>query len=236
MLGKFPDVTNYDKALMLNNQMSGAAVTVGKQVQATIMAGRIDIASDSRYRHVRTGPVDPFTGRFTDDAANLQSIAVTAKLGKASGTAAYYHMTTDAFKAGNHRLAYSKNGSEDSLGAWELAGSYRFDKNIAVSGAYAQNSKADYYKKAGMVQIDYKGAQKANKGTWGAYLAYRHIGANVAIDPVVDGVGYNQKGWEVGTQYTFLKNVQGKAIYFKGKDLAGDKDASKLFGRVEFFF
>ncbi len=57
--------------------------------------------------------------------------------------------------------------------------------------------------------------------------------------PTTDGVGYNQKGWEVGTNYTLFKNVVATAKYFKGKDLApvdGDRDASKLFGRVEFFF
>ena len=87
-----------------------------------------------------------------------------------------------------------------------------------------------------MAQLDYKGSNKANVGSWGAYVAYRHIGKYVSIDPNVDGVGNNQKGWEVGTQYTLFKNVQAKAIYFKGKDLSTDKDASKLFGRVEFFF
>jgi hypothetical protein len=48
-LGKFPDVTNYDKALMLNDQMSGAAVTFGNKLQATVMAGRIDITDRPGY-------------------------------------------------------------------------------------------------------------------------------------------------------------------------------------------
>jgi hypothetical protein len=87
-----------------------------------------------------------------------------------------------------------------------------------------------------MVQLDYKGASKANVGSWGAYVAYRHIGKYASIDPNTDGVQNNTKGWEIGTQYTLFKNVQAKAIYFKGKQLANDKDASKIFGRVEFFF
>ena len=223
-LGKFPDVTNYDKALMLNDQMSGAAVTFGNKLQATVMAGRIDITKDTGLGIAANGD---------DDAANLQSLALTYNLGKATGTAAYYHMNTANFKT---TADYSKNAAEDTFGAWEVAGNYRFSKNVALGGAYIDNNKADAYNKSGMVQLDYKGASKANVGSWGAYVAYRHIGKYASIDPNTDGVQNNTKGWEIGTQYTLFKNVQAKAIYFKGKQLANDKDASKIFGRVEFFF
>ena len=87
-----------------------------------------------------------------------------------------------------------------------------------------------------MGQLDYKGSNKANVGSWGAYVAYRHIGQYASIDPNTDGVTANAKGWEIGTQYTLFKNIQAKAIYFNGSQLANGKDASKLFGRVEFFF
>ena len=223
-LGKFPDVTNYDKALMLNDQMSGAAVTFGNKLQATVMAGRIDITKDTGLGIAANGD---------DDAANLQSLALTYNLGKATGTAAYYHMNTANFKT---TADYSKNAAEDTFGAWEVAGNYRFSKNVALGGAYIDNNKADAYNKSGMVQLDYKGASKANVGSWGAYVAYRHIGKYASIDPNTDGVQNNTKGWEIGTQYTLFKNVQAKAIYFKGKQLDTDKDSSKIFGRVEFFF
>ena len=229
-LGKFPDASGYDKSMMFNNQMSGAAVTVGNKLKATVTAGRIDLGGDSQYKNLKPFGAD-------DAAANLQSLVLGYTTGKLSGTAAYYHESSDVFKDAHHTyLAYSKTGTEDNAGIWEAAGSYRFDKNVALSGAYAENTKADYYQKAGMVQLDYKASNKANVGSWGAYIAYRHLGGNAVIDPNVDGVGNNQKGWEVGTQYTLFKNVQAKAIYFKGKDLSTDKDASKLFGRVEFFF
>ena len=133
-------------------------------------------------------------------------------------------------------MKYSNDGKEDEANIWEVAGKYKFDKNVALGGAYAQNESADSYEKAGVVQLDYKGAQKANKGTWGAWVAYRHNGYNAVIDPVTDGVGYGQKGVEVGTTYTLFSNVMLKGIYFNGKDLATDKDAEHLFGRVEFFF
>ena len=222
-LGKFPDVTNYDKALMLNDQMSGAAVTFGNKLQATIAAGRIDIAGDTKMGVASVGD---------DTAANLQSIVLNYSRGKATGTAAYYHASSSNFKT----ATYSKSAKEDSFGAWEAAGGYRFNKNVMLSGAYIDNTKADSFNKSWMGQLDYKGSNKANVGSWGAYVAYRNIGKYASIDPIVDGVLNNTKGWELGTQYTLFKNVQAKAIYFKGTQLDNGKDASKLFGRVEFFF
>ena len=227
-LGKYPHATAYDSYLMFNDQMSGAKVTFGNKLKTSIEAGRLNLKGDARYG--------------ADEAADLQGITFNYGLGKANGTAAYYHLQADAFKTGStkavgtNKLAYSKDSKEDNADIWEVAGTYKFDKNVSLLGAYAENTKADAYEKAGVAQLNYKGAQKANKGSWGAYVAYRHQGGNVAIGCVDDGVGFNQKGWEFGTQYTLMKNVQAKAIYFDGKDLANDKDASKLFGRVEFFF
>ena len=217
-LGKYPHATAYDSYLMFNDQMSGAKVTFGNKLKTSVEAGRLNLKDDARYG--------------VDEAADLQGVTFNYGLGKANGTAAYYHMQADAFKT----TYYSKKGTDENADIWEVAGTYKFDKNVSLLGAYAENTKADAYEKAGVAQLNYKGAQKANKGSWGAYVAYRHQGGNVAIGCVNDGVGFNQKGWEFGTQYTLMKNVQAKAIYFDGKDLANDKDASKLFGRVEFFF
>ena len=229
-LGKFGVATAYDKSLMLNDQASGAAVTFGNKLKATAFAGRIDLKGDSTLD-------DAGVNYGVDQAANFQSVALTYGLGKASGTAAYYNATSDAFKDNTtKKVGYSKDGKEDTFGAWEVAGSYRFDKNVALGGAYIKNEKADNFNKAGMVQLDYKGAQKANQGTWGAYVAYRHIGEFAVLDANQDDALLNTKGWAVGANYTIFPNTVANVKYFNGKNLDTDKDAEKLFGRVEFFF
>ena len=228
-LGKFGVATNYDNSLMLNDQASGAAVTVGNKLKATVFAGRIDLAGDSTLDTA----LDTGLGLANNDAAaNLQSVALSYKAGNLAGTAAYYNATSDEFKKAN----YAKSGKEDTFGAWEVAGSYKFGKDVALGGAYIKNEKADYYNKAGMVQLDYKGAQKANKGTWGAYVAYRHVGKFAVIDANTDDAQLNSKGWAVGGNYTLFKNTVANVKYFNGEDLNTKKDVSKLFGRVEFFF
>ena len=103
-----------------------------------------------------------------------------------------------------------------------------------------RNEKAEADATAHNIQLNYKGAQKANKGSWGAYTAYRYMGQNVAFAPTYEtflnaGVN-NVKGWEVGTEYVPFTNVTAAAYYFNGKQLANDRDAELLFGRVNFWF
>ena len=88
------------------------------------------------------------------------------------------------------------------------------------------------------MELDYKGAEQENKGSFGIWAAYRQLGNAAVIHPTYDAMNGGQKGWEVGTAYTLDKNIVGTLRYFRGKDLqdTGDQDASRLFGRVEFFF
>lgn len=129
------------------------------------------------------------------------------------------------------------NDKEYKANIWFANAGYRFDHNSFFKAEYAKNTKADNYDDAYSFEYDYKGAQQQNKGSWGMYLAYRNLGQYAAPwSTYGDGVDGGQKGWEVGTGYTLFKNVQLFAKYFNGKDIAADKDAEKLFGRVDVFF
>ena len=167
-----------------------------------------------------------------DNAANFQSAAIIYNPGKLNLTAAYYHLTAEWFKNVN----YSDNADKNKANIYEIAGGYKFDKNVALSAAYAKNSSADKYSHSHMIELDYKGAKASTKGSWGIYAAYRYLGANTSIDPSTNGAMNNTKGWETGFKYIPFRNIQIHGIYFNGKQLGNGKDASKIFGRVQFFF
>ena len=84
---------------------------------------------------------------------------------------------------------------------------------------------------------EYKGANKADKGSWGAYLSYRYLGA-ASVNATQDGAQYGTKGIEVGAGYTPFKNVVLTGKYFNGKKIDGGSNdkVQKLYGTVEFFF
>jgi hypothetical protein len=228
-LGKIPTVFNTN--MLFDGQFSGASVTTGNKLKFTALGGRWSKINDDAAN---------------DAAADVYGAGLQYAAGKLSVGAAYHELKSDVFKldgtlaADKQFLKNYRNGDSttDKAQIWSTNAYYRFDANTALGGEYAQNEKADNYKKAGTVEFDYKGVKKANAGTWGAYVAYRHLGQNVSLNP--NTLNYaamrGTKGWEIGADYAIFKNTVAYLKYFDGEKLAGGKDASKLMGRVSFFF
>ena len=211
-------------ALVLDDDFSGAEVTFGNLVKAKVQAGRLNAS-----------PAGDFS-----DKANYQSVGLQYETEKLTAGAGYYRLDSRDFNSNYNADSYNNYGvkaGKDKLNIWSLNGAYHFDKNVALTGAYAYSSDIDRYKKSGQVSLEYKGADEADKGSWGAYVSYRHLGdsAFLATD---DGVQRKAKGIELGTSYTLWKNVVLSAKYFNGKTLEkkADDKVQKLFGRVEFLF
>ena len=229
-LGKMPFFSTETAGMLFDDQFSGAQVTFGKNLKATLEAGRWDLNSANTQSNLHDA-----AGKTDDDAANYQGIALNGTAGKLYGGAAYRHFNSNVFK---QTTGFEKNTDEANI--WSVGAGYTFDKNWNLYGAYAKNEKAESDATAHNIQLNYKGAQKANKGSWGAYTAYRYMGGNVAFAPTYEtflsaGVN-NVKGWEVVTEYVPFTNVTAAAYYFNGKQLDNDRDAELLFGRVNFWF
>ena len=229
-LGKMPFFSTETAGMLFDDQFSGAQVTFGKNLKATLEAGRWDLNSANTQSNLHDA-----AGKTDDDAANYQGIALNGTAGKLYGGAAYRHFNSNVFK---QTTGFEKNTDEANI--WSVGAGYTFDKNWNLYGAYAKNEKAESDATAHNIQLNYKGAQKANKGSWGAYTAYRYMGENVAFAPTYEtflsnGVN-NVKGWEVGTEYVPFTNVTAAAYYFNGKQLDNDRDAELLFGCVNFWF
>lgn len=219
-LGQMNEYSDADNGMIFDTTFSGATVRFGNVVKAKVAAGRI--ASD-RFKA---------SGLVGSDPANYQSLELNYTAGKLRLGAGYHHLNTAKFKTVN----YAKSGKEDNANIWDVGASYAFDKNFTLKGGFAQNTAADAHDRAGSVSLWYKGAKKTDAGSWGMFLGYHHLGKFVAFDPTNNAIDLDQKGWEVGLQYTPLKNILGKVEYFKGKDISTDKDASKLFVRLDYNF
>ena len=239
-LGKFGLYTP-EQGLVFDDEMSGANVTFGKDLKATLYAGRIDVSDDKGL----------YNGLDKDTAANMQGITLqyASPASKWTGGAAYYHLNSDAFKNvdneyskdsrfklnGNDPYTNGKN-DEDNANIWSANLGYNFDGTSRLFAAYAQNTEADNLDKSWQVIYNYKGAQAENKGTWGAYAAYRYLGTYTSLFGTEDAQVVGAKGWEVGANYAPFRNVVATAKYFNGKGIDSDRDADTLWGRVQFFF
>ena len=226
-LGKFNPI---DDDSIFDTTFSGAEVQFGNKVTFTAGAGRQNMDSDS-----------DFTQKFTvgnEKTANYQYAGLGYADGKFVGGVDYHHLNADSFqyvkKDGTEQGA--KQANEDNANIWLAKAAYRFDKTNALNGFYANNTSADELDKAWSAQYSYKGAEAQNKGTWGAWAAYRYLGDNTDLFSTFDAILAGQKGWEVGTNYAPFKNVVATLRYGHGKNIATDHDIENLFGRVEMFF
>lgn len=245
-LGKMGLYTN-ERGLLFDDEFSGVQLRyAGKddKLQATLMAGRLDV-SDTRLYKTSNGVFNRYQGTsdvdyINDKASNFLGINLQYGAEKGfSGGIGYYHLSDGMFLVTDRASANNRKAN-----IWSLNLGYRFDKNFKLWGSYAKNTNGkngilyDGEDKSWQIEADYKGAQYANRGSWGAYAAYRRYGATTSLLPTTDGVGWGQKGWEIGAQYVPMKNVLLTAKYFHGKDAiySNGNSAKKLFGRVEFFF
>ena len=225
-LGKMPFYSTSDDGLIMDDFFSGMQATFGKDVKFRLEAGRFNMA------HANT----TLSSNYGDDsAANFWGAEVLYEGKKLTAGTAYRQFTNDAFR---NTADYRDEGVSDKAQIWSVGAEYAFDKNWALGASYASNAKSDHYAKAYSFQLDYKGADRSNQGSWGAYAAYRRLGRNVSIMPTYDTAraDNNVRGWELGVKYIPLKNVLLSAAYFDGKDLANHDKTKTLFGRVSFFF
>ena len=226
-LGKMPFFSNVDQGMVVDDVISGAQVVFGKQLKTTITVGR--------YNGDNEGYFDAFDDSHYN-TTSLQSVEFAYDNGgKLTGGAAYYHLNGVAKNAVMDNKVYNT----DKVSLWELGLGYKFNKNTALNGSYAQNTQGDFdskHRRAYSIEFDYKAADPAKKGSFGLFAAYRHLGAAAVIAPTYDAMFSGVKGWDIGGSYVFDKNIIGTAKYFRGKEIEGDVNASAFYSSLEFLF
>jgi len=222
-LGRFPAFSTVDGGMVFDDEMSGGQVVFGNKAQLKLFAGRYH---------------NPDENLLDDKTFTLMGIEVdTDRSKKFTAGAAYYHLANEeAFKNVN---LDGKDYNAKKASIWEVGLGYRFDKNFALNGAYAQNTSGDIeskHRRAWSAQLDYKGAKLNQVGSFGLYAAYRHIGNYAVLAPTYNVGARDNKGWSVGAKYTIMQNVFLMAEYFDGKQLSTDLKKKEIFTRVEMYF
>ena len=234
-LGRFGTFSDNSHGLVMDTDVTGAeftyAPTEAWKVKAT--AGRVD-SDDTLWWG------DPF-----NQSATYWAAEVDYANGKWDAGVGYRN-----FGATTTR----QDDNKDSFHVIDLGAGYAFDKNVKLTADYAWGPglKQDledkgYAKNAYNVQLSYKGADAADAGSWGAYVAYRSLAPFAAPGTTYDLKGYDRsaQGWEVGADYTFAKNIIANVKYFTGKDNVAafgvptkrnGNGYNAVFTRVDFLF
>lgn len=221
--GKFEAFEEVTHGLLVDDAISGAEVTFGKNVQVNLAAGRWD--ANIVDENDEDGKATYLSGsvRYVGD-----------KLDAGVG----YHEWRNL--KGNMK-EFIRDG-EDKISAVNVGAGYKFDDNFAVQADYAHFKDVyldSFNKNAYNFQVNYKGADQEVPGSFGLFAAYRktNVKANTLATTADTAQFGAQKGWVIGGDYTFTKNVVGFVEYFHGKRYDdGKRNFNALYGKVEFLF
>ena len=232
------------QGLFFDDRISGATVAFGSdKFTTTLAAGRYNKKhNDLDSYTVENGYGDVETARdITADYYGVQfDYTPSEKLALNAGYTALNDMDKNYIGASRlgalNTKAYKYDGNTASI--WHVGGSYAFDSNLKLVGEYGQNIDANEDEdQAWTAELQYKGANPADAGSWGMYAGYRQIQLFSSIAPTYDdiiGIGY--EGAVVGASYVPAENILATVQYFDGEETVSGKDASKFFANVDFFF
>ncbi len=247
LLGKLPYVSFVDNGMIIDNPVAGGQITFGSKVKATLTGGRANVLGDIWNINV----AEDIIGCSTTASYGAIEIYNDREDKFTWGLGYHYVANGEYFKRVQGR---NFDGGSTSANIMELGLGWKFNENVALHGAYGWNFSMDSdalnlggadgqgnkTRDAWYVQLDYKGADPEDKGSWGAYAAYRQLGWTAVIAPTYDAMGANQKGVELGLSFVPMKNFQANFQYFMGKDMlvpnGADSDASTFFTELNFYF
>lgn len=221
------------QGLMFDDRISGGTIAFGSdEFKTTLAAGRYnrdhDDVDTTLGENVRDITAEYYGVQF--DYTPNDNLALNAGYTALTGIDVNYFNNLD----GMAKPAY---GDDNTANIWYVGGKYAFDKNVAFVGEYAQNTDADDEDQAWTAELQYKGANVSDAGSWGMYAGYRQIEAYAAIAPTYDDIiGAGYKGAVVGAMYVPAENILATIEYFDGEETYSGKDASKFFANVDFFF
>ena len=220
------------QGLLFDDRISGGTVAFGSdEFKTTLAAGRYNPEHDSLSEgEVKNGlTARDITAEYYGvqfDYTPNDSLALNAGYTALTGI--------DASDVALEAIGY---GSDNTANIWYVGGKYAFDKNVAFVGEYAQNTDADTEDQAWTAELQYKGANAADAGSWGMYAGYRQIETFASIAPTYDDIiGAGYKGAVVGASYVPAENILATIEYFDGEETISGQDASKFFANVDFFF
>lgn len=214
------------QGLLFDDRISGGTVAFGSdEFKTTLAAGRY---SEDDHSVDSKGNAKDITAEYYGvqfDYTPNDNLALNAGYTALTGIDAKY------------KADYVLNADDNTANFWYAGGKYAFDKNVAFVGEYAQNTEADTEDQAWTAELQYKGANPADAGSWGMYAGYRQIEDAAAIAPTYDDIiGTGYKGAVVGASYVPAENILATIQYFDGEETKSGQDASKFFANVDFFF
>ena len=198
-----------------DDKVDGAEVSYGDKVKVTGFAGKATEVDGGNYAG------GELAGAFGD-------------LNLAAGYVNYKDLNKDDIGKGLDNAIWYV-GADYTMGDVNLSGMY-----LKGDMSYNDVDKKVLDDDGWTVGLAYKGAEATEAGSWGLFANYYDLGGQTYIAHTTDantfdGVGF--KGYGVGANYTFAKNIVGTVAYYDTENKLNSKvDDQRVWADLTFTF
>ena len=243
--------TKFQRAYV-EGKLGGLNVTAGRYnaffANGNVYDARVDGAEVSYGDKIK---VTGFAGKGTDNAEDTGSYGTYAggelstNFNKLNAAAGYVNFTDMNATNANHETDLDN-------AIWYAGGSYDFDGNVGISAMYLKGDASENGQDIDDVNTDvntdgwtagltYKGAEASEAGSWGLFVNYYDQGGMTYVAHTTDANTFDNngfKGWGVGANYTFAKNIVGTVAYYdtESKEKNVDLNDQRVWADLTFTF
>ena len=240
------------KRAYVEGKLGGVAVTAGRYngffANGNIYDNQVDGVELSYGQNVK---LKGFAGKMSDTIVFNDIFSAYADLGIEGGDYAGAELSASMgnlnaaagflnIKDIGSNSAIIGKGLDDNI--WYVGADYTMgDVNLSamyLKGDADQNGSqilGDHDDDGYVIGLTYKGAQADVAGSWGLFANYYDQGAGTYLAHTTDAntfAGTGFKGYGVGANYTFAKNIVGTVVYYDTETKPDSKYLEKYTGNV----
>ena len=222
------------KRAYVEGKIGGLAVTAGRY-NAFFANGNIydDLVDGVEASYGDKVKVTGFAGKATEvEGGNYAGGELSTSFGDmnvAAGYVNYKDLAKDSIG----------KGLDDAI--WYVGADYNFG-DVTLSGMYLKGD-ASYQDKnwnaafgnadddGWTVGLTYKGAEASEAGSWGLFANYYDLGMGTYIAHTTDAETFDGKGFKgygVGANYTFAKNIVGTAAFYETENKLDSSEKGRI--------
>ena len=224
--------TDFTGGNIYDTRMDGVQASYGKDVKLTVGAGK---AADGTGLVKAGGVIDN-----SHVAEDMYYANLAGKIGVVDASVGYYKFT-------DVTAAINEGAEDPDIDIWAVSASLPVAKDLKLGATYLKSNMDeggiddDGY----VIGLDYKGAKAGVAGSWGLFAKYYDQAAGTYIAHTMEGLGHKEsqtaysegfKGYMVGANYTFAKNIVGAVKYFDLEAKEHEGEQNTLYAELNFMF
>lgn len=231
--GRYKFTDTFD-GWIYDDLMDGAQISYGKDLKLTLGAGK-----GSNEDEISEDPSACDTMYYGELGAKVGVVKVKAGYYKFDECAADF---TEKIKVDGKKKEFARDNKVWAVGfKAPIAKDLKLHANYLKSDLDMQtyNGDDDGY----VVGLQYKGAKSKKAGSWGVWANYFDQGYGTYVTHTMDAKDPGMKveregfkGYEIGAEYAFAKNIVGAVKYYDLESKVGDVDQKTIYSELVFKF